>query len=172
MDTATALQARRDVRDFSSRPLSEEHLHVILEACRAAPSSQNWQPWNFVVVIEQSRREELAKVWRGAEHVVRAAAAVALVAPLPTDARQHDRVHYDLGQATMCMMLAATDVGVASAHSGVADSDLAREVLGHPVDHFCPYLISFGYPPDGVTLAPVRRRARRSYDDVVHLDHW
>ena len=115
MDTATALQARRDVRDFSSRPLSEEHLHVILEAGRAAPSSQNWQPWNFVVVIEQSRREELAKVWRGAEHVVRAAAAVALVAPLPTDARQHDRVHYDLGQATMCMMLAATDVGVASA---------------------------------------------------------
>src|SRR4051812_22588356 len=121
METAAALEACRDVRQFAPEPLADEHLRVILEAGRAAPSSQNWQPWNFVVVTEPARRKALAEVWVGAGHVVGAAAAIALVGPKPTDARTHDRVHYDLGQATMCMILAALDVGVVSAHSGVGD---------------------------------------------------
>ena len=99
-------------------------------------------------------------------------AAVALVGPVPQDQRQHDRVHYDLGQATMAMLLAAVDRGVASAHSGVADYELARRLLGHPEDRFCPYLLSFGYPPEGLTLGPLRRRRRRTYDEVVHLGRW
>ena len=66
----------------------------------------------------------------------------------------------------------SVDRGVASAHSGVADYELARRLLGHPEDRFCPYLLSFGYPPEGLTLGPLRRRRRRTYDEVVHLGRW
>ena len=42
----------------------------ILEAGRRAPSSGNWQPWNFVVVTDREQLIELPKVWdRGRRHI-------------------------------------------------------------------------------------------------------
>jgi nitroreductase len=171
METWEAIRARRDIREFSDQVISDDHLDEILESGRRAPSSQNWQPWDFVVVRERSRLEQLSKVWRGAGHVARANAAIALIAPVPSDERQRDRVHYDLGQATMSIMLAATSLGIGSGHSGVADQDLARRLLGFPDDRFCPYLIPLGYPADR-PLTPIRSPDRRHFGEVVHRDHW
>ena len=48
----------------------------ILEAGWRAPSSRNWQPWDFVVVTDRAQLQELSKVWQGGGHIARAAAAV------------------------------------------------------------------------------------------------
>lgn len=171
MQTWEAIRSRRNVRQFTDEPIADDHLDEILESGRRAPSSQNWQPWDFVVVRDRGQLTELSRVWRGAGHVAHAAAAIALIAPVPADERQHDRVHYDLGQATMSIMLAATSLGIGSGHSGVADQDLARRLLRFPADRFCPYLISLGYPADR-PLALIRKPDRRPFDEVVHRDHW
>jgi nitroreductase len=81
------------------------------------------------------------------------------------------RAQLDLGQAVMAMTLAATDLGVGSCHAGVADLDLARELLGFPVDRHWAFLISLGYPADR-PLAPVRNPKRRPFDEVVHRGRW
>jgi nitroreductase len=49
VETWDAIRARRNVRDFDDRPIAEEELERILEAGRRAPSSRNWQPWDFVL---------------------------------------------------------------------------------------------------------------------------
>src|SRR4051812_8996588 len=103
MDTWDAITSRRDVRTFANRPIPNEDLDRILEAGRRAPSSRNWQPWDFVVVTDRARLQELSTVWVGAGHVAGAAAAVALVAPEPEDADHRDWTQYDLGQASMNM---------------------------------------------------------------------
>src|SRR5882757_5451962 len=112
METWDAIRARRNVRVFDDRPLAWADLDRILEAGRRAPSSRNWQPWDFVVVTDREQLGELAKVWRGAGHVARSAATIALILPLTDDAGQRDRAQYDLGQATMAMLLAAADLGI------------------------------------------------------------
>jgi nitroreductase len=68
METWDAITARRNVRSFADRPIDESALDRILEAGRRAPSSRNWQPWDFVVVTDRAQLQELAKVWRGAGH--------------------------------------------------------------------------------------------------------
>ena len=133
--------------------------------------TQNWQPWDFVLVTDRRRLTELSKVWRGATHVARSAATVALVAPVPEDERHRSLLQYDLGQATMSMMIAATDLGVGSGHAAVADQDLARTILGFPTDRFCAYLIAMGYPA-GRPLTPIERPNRRPFADVVHRERW
>ncbi len=171
METWDAIRSRRNVRSFTSDPIPAADLDQILEAGRRAPSSQNWQPWDFVVVTNRSECSELATVWRGAGHVAEAAAAVALIAPDITDERQLRNRQYDLGQATMAMMIAAADLGVGSCHAGIGDQDHARRLLRYPADRICAYLISFGYPVDR-PLAPVVKPDRRPFDQIVHRNHW
>lgn len=171
METWDAICSRRNVRDFTDEPIGREELNKILEAGRRSPSSQNSQPWDFVVVTGADRLSELSKVWRGAGHVARSAATLALVAPEADSEPHRDRVQYDLGQATMCIMLAAADLGIGSGHSAVADQRLARDILGFPHDKFCAYLIALGYP-GGRPLAPVKRPDRKPFDSIVHWETW
>jgi nitroreductase len=44
------IKERRSIRRFSSQPLEQEKLDLILEAARWAPSAGNSQPWEFVVI--------------------------------------------------------------------------------------------------------------------------
>jgi nitroreductase len=171
METWDAIRARRNVRVYTEQPIPGEDLDRILEAGRRSPSSQNTQPWDFVVVTDRAQLQDLSKVWQGARHVANSAATVALVAPIRSEERQRALVQYDLGQATMSMMLAAGDLGIGSAHSAMRDQELARRLLGFPEDRFCAYLIAFGYPADR-PLRPIRNPNRRPFEEVVHRGRW
>ena len=171
METWDAIRSRRNVRDYTDTPIANADLDRILEAGRRAPSSRNWQPWDFVVVTDRQQLADLARVWRSAGHVARSAATVALVARTPTDQQLRDWLHYDLGQATISMMLTAADLGIGSGPASVADQNLARQILGLPHDRFCAYLIAFGYPADR-PLRPIARPNRRPFSEVVHRGRW
>ena len=169
METWDAITARRNVRAFSPEAIPAAHLDRILEAGRRAPSSQNWQPWDFVVVSDRAQLQELSQVFAGAYHVAQAAAAIAIVGPVADN--PYHRAQFDLGQAAMSMELAAADLGIGSSHAGVADMALARRVLGLPEERDWAILMSLGYPADR-PLAPVRNPQRRPFDEVVHRGRW
>lgn len=169
METWKAITSRRNVREFADREIAPDELDRILEAGRRAPSSRNWQPWDFVVVTDRAQLQELAKVWRGAGHVADSAATIALVVQEGED--PHGRADYDLGQATMAMMIAAADLGIGSGHAAVADQAKAREVLGLPPDRQAAFLIDLGYPA-GRPLRPIVKPDRRPFDEVVHKGRW
>ncbi|MCW3001904.1 MAG: nitroreductase [Conexibacter sp.] len=171
METWEAITSRRNVRSFADHPLPDDDLDRILEAGRRAPSSQNWQPWDFVVVTDREQLTELAKVWQGAGHVAASAATIALIAPRLDDPREREIAQYDLGQATMSMLIAAADRGIGSGHSAVADQDQARRVLGFPEDRYAAYLVDLGYPADR-PLRPIVRPNRRPFEEVVHRGRW
>lgn len=171
METWEALTSRRNVRRFADRPVPDEVLQRILEAGRRAPSSRNWQPWDFVVLTDRDHLGELSKVWRGGAHVAGSAATVALVVGETDDPHERDTQQYDLGQASMAMMIAGADAGVGSGHSAVGDQDLARHVLGLPEGKRVAYLLDFGYPADR-PLKPIRNPDRRPFEEVVHRERW
>ena len=169
METWDAIRSRRNVRSFDGQPIPARDLDQVLEAGRRAPSSQNWQPWDFIVVTDRDQLRELAGVWRGAGHVAGSAATIVVIGPAADN--EFGRAQLDLGQATMAMMLAAADLGIGSCHAGVADLRLARELLGFPDDRDWAFLISLGYPADR-PLTPVRNPRRRPFDEVVHRGRW
>ena len=171
MDTWDAIRARRNVRTYKPEPLAEEDLHRIVEAGWRSPSAKNRQPWDFVIVTEPDQLRELSTVWQGAKHIASAPAAVVLVAPEPPDERRKVIDQYDLGQATMAMMLAATELGIGTGHSSVGDQEKARAILGVPDDHIVAYLIGLGYPA-GRPLTPINKPDRRPFEDVVHRGKW
>jgi nitroreductase len=171
METWDAIRARRNVRSFAARPIPPDDLDRILDAARRTPSSMNGQPWDFVVCSDRDVLRGLAKTWRYAAHVEGSAATVALVAQETADGDTRDWIFYDMGQATMSMMLVAADLGVGSCHAALDDQPLARKLLHLPEDRFCVGLISFGYPAAG-PLSPLDRPDRRPFEEVVHRERW
>ena len=132
METWDAITSRRNVRQFADRPIDAPVLDRILEAGRRAPSSRNWQPWDFVLVTDREQLRELSTVGPGAFHAADAAAAVALVIEEYDDATVRERARYDVGQATMAMMIAAADQGVGSGHIGVQGPGEGARGAGSP----------------------------------------
>jgi nitroreductase len=171
VETWDAIRARRNVRAYEDRPIPEEDLDRILEAARRSPSSTNQQAWDFVVVTERERLQELAEVWRWARHIGTSAATIALVMPASANPDERETFHYDLGQVTMSIMLAAADLGIGSGHASVGEQDLARRVLGLPEDRECAWLVALGYPAER-PLSPISRPNRRAFEDVVHRERW
>jgi nitroreductase len=171
VETWDGIRARRNVRHYEDRPIPAEHLDRILEAAWRTPSSMNEQPWDFVVCTERETLGRLAETWRYASHVAGSAATVVLVAPIPKDQDERDWIFYDMGQATMQMMIAAADLGIGSSHAALDDQELARRVLGIPEDRFCVGLVAFGYPVDR-PLRPIERPNRRPQEEVIHRERW
>ncbi len=171
METWDAIRARRNVRDFTDQPLSEADLERILEAAWRSPSSRNLQRWDFVVVTGRDALQALSGVWRGGAHIAGAAAAVVLVTENSEDPATRESVRYDLGQASLQMMVTAADLGIGSGHSAVGEHDLARELLGLPETHSASMIIDFGYPAGGA-LRPILKPDRRPFAEVVHRGRW
>jgi nitroreductase len=169
MQTREAIESRRNVRSFADRPIPAADLDQILEAGRRSPSSQNWQPWDFILVTDRQQLRDLAMVWRGAGHVAGSAATIVVIGPAADN--EFHRAEFDLGQATMAMTLAAADLGIGSCHAGVTDMKLARDLLGFPGDRNWALLVSLGYPADR-PLAPIKNPKRRPFIEVVHRGRW
>jgi nitroreductase len=151
--------------------VSEADLNRIAEAGWRAPSAKNRQAWDFVIVTNKEHLQELSTVWRGAGHIAGAAAAIALVIPEPPDERRRVTDQYDIGQATMAMMIAATDLGIGTGHSSVGDQEKARGILGVPEGHLVAFMLGIGYPADR-PLRPIRKPDRRPFSEVVHHGRW
>ena len=69
MNTLDAIAARRSIRKFQNRPVSDEDIRTILQAAIQAPSGRNRQPWRFVVVREDRRAEMVRVMWEGIDYV-------------------------------------------------------------------------------------------------------
>jgi nitroreductase len=171
VDAWDAIRARRNVRSYTTAPIPEADIDRILEAGWRAPSARNNQHWDFVIATDRTALQELSTVWMGAGHIASAQTAIALVIPEPPDERTKLLDQYDLGQATMAMAIAATELGVGTGHSAIGDQDKARAILGVPGDHLVAYLLGLGYPADR-PLVPIRKPSRRPFDEVVHRGSW
>ncbi|MBO3754526.1 MAG: nitroreductase family protein, partial [Candidatus Brockarchaeota archaeon] len=55
-----AIKTRRSIRKYKSTPVEDEKIMECLEAARWAPSANNSQPWEFLVVKNPETRRKLA----------------------------------------------------------------------------------------------------------------
>src|SRR5260370_36937147 len=113
-----AIASRRNVRSFDGRPIPPADLDRILEAGRRSPSSQNWQPWDFIVVTDRDQLRELAGVWRGAGPA--GGSGATLVGFGPAAGSELGPAHLGLGPATSARPRAAVRPGTGAPQPGAA----------------------------------------------------
>lgn len=172
MDTYRAIVSKRDIRTFVDKPIPDEILRKVLNAGRMSGSSRNSQPWDFIVVRERSRLQELARFGRFAQHVAVAAAAICVIIDSP-------RAAFDGGRCAQNMMLAAWDFGIGSCPASMHRHDEARAFLGAPQGHMVATVLSLGYPhPKGrgtierAALRILSGRGRRPLSELVSWERY
>jgi nitroreductase len=168
MDVRLAIASRREVREYADEPVAAEVVERILDAGRLAGSSQNRQPWSFVVPESRAHVERLARCVFVPGNLLGAALVVAVVV------RGKGPVSFDAGRAAENMLLQAWADGVGACPNGIADADGARAALDlEDEGEHVAIVLSFGYParprdPSARSADEWSARAnRRSLDDVV-----
>lgn len=148
MELKEAINKRESVRDYESTPVPEDKLLNVLEAARLAPSGANRQPWKFIVVRDESRRQELAKASGGQQHVGKAPVVIAAVATAPDTLMMCGVPGYavDLAIAVDHITLAAVDEGLGTCWIGAFSQEKAREALEVPDNCRIVALLTLGFP--------------------------
>ena len=56
------IKKRRSIRKYTDESISDTDVKTMLEAAMAAPSANNSQSWEFIVVRKEDLRQRLAKM--------------------------------------------------------------------------------------------------------------
>lgn len=141
-----ALRRTRQVRQFTSEPVTETDLSAILDVARWSGSSMNRQPWTFVVIRDRADRERLAELAPNAKHV--AGAAVAIATAMSGDNPEWDA--YDEGRAAERILVAAGALGLGAAIGWALEAERPKvaELLGLTAPPFVRTIISLGHPTE------------------------
>jgi len=145
-------------RSFQDRDVSPETLAKIFEAARWAASSNNEQPWRFLVGTRGS--ETYQNIFESLVEFNRKWAGTAPVLVLGTTRATFSRggaanrhALYDLGAATSYMTLQAAALGVATHQMAGFDPEKARTLLGIPAGYDIGAVIAIGYQDDPAKLS-------------------
>jgi nitroreductase len=144
VDTYLAVASKRDWRSYADRAVPEGVQQRILDAGRLAGSSQNRQPWTFVVVESAEAKERIAETVYAAANVRTAAFVIAIATP-------GGKYPLDVGRAMQNMFLVAWNEGVASCPNGARDADAAAQLLALDEGLLPVNIPSFGYPRRAVS---------------------
>ena len=165
MDVSKAIRTKRAVRKYTDEAVADDVLRQVLATARWSQSSKNTQPWDFFVITDKALLAELSKAGDFATHLPNAAFAVALVG----DSDSYI-VGFDLGQAAMCLQLAAWEQGIGSCLISFHRAEQAAQILGVPEGKYVRVGISFGYPSSEHT--PAKMGGREALDDITHWNKW
>ncbi len=156
---------RWSARAFSDREVSGETLKKLFEAARWAPSSNNEQPWRYIVGLRgTATHEALVKSLMGFNQAW-APKAPALILGLAlknmsSNGNPNGYALYDLGAATVLITLQAAEMGLNSHQMGGFEKKTARELLGIPEEYELGSLMALGYQADPETLGSEQLIAR------------
>ena len=152
------IKRRWSPRAFSDRRIEPDTLRSLLEAARWAPSSNNEQPWSFIVATKDNEVEHgrLVSCLMGGNvpWAQRAPVLMVSVARMSfEDGGEPNRhAYYDVGQAVASLTMQATVLGLFVHQMAGFYPDKVRELYGVPKEFEPVAAIALGYPGDPENL--------------------
>jgi len=166
MDVRDVIKHRFSVRNYQDKEIPPDVLLDILETARLSPSAKNRQEWQFIVVTDKAKKEQLSEVANGQKFVAQAAAVIAGVATEPGYVMTCGipASHIDVAIAMEHIALAAVAYGLGTCWIGSFYQDRALRVLSLPEEWAVIALMPIGYP---ALQAPEKRR--KPLEDIVRF---
>ncbi len=157
-----AIYERRSIRKFKNDPVPRELVAQVMHAGIWAPSSCNYQMWDFVAVDDPGVNARL-----GALSSQMANAPVNIVVSYGRDFSEDAWANIQSASAAIeNMSLAAHVLGLGTFWiTQTGDPEKVREIVGLPEDRLVVAVLALGYPKHAPRSGPKRR-------PMAHVTHW
>lgn len=171
------LQTRWSPRAYDpTRPVSAEQLRLLFEAARWSASSNNLQPWRFIVATrdnEAAYAQMVSVLVSGNQEWASTAPVLVLNMTRNIDhkGRPNKNARHDLGQAVAHLTVQATALGLSLRQMGGIEADKAREVYAIPDEFDILNAMAIGYPAPDAADAMNKPRTREPLASFV-FDGW
>lgn len=168
----------------SQRPIEPWKVQLMLEAARSAPSSNNLQPWRYLIFDERNP-EALNKArecltpgnQKWANHAPLLILAVA--EEIRPDGRPNPKALHDLGMANENLILQAIALGLNIRPMGGFDAEKARNYFNIPPGYTPVVMLAVGYPAEDTDGFPAdilekehSPRLRLPLSSIAFLTSW
>jgi nitroreductase len=158
------LANRWSPRSFKDTPIPATEIKIILESARWTASSNNEQPWRFLIGIKGSETHKkifstllgLNQTWAGKPYLLILGTAL-----LKSSTGDHNRyASYDLGQASWSIVVQASALGLMCHSLGGFDHDAARRAFNLTEDYALGAVIAIGQQdkPDALETETAKQR--------------
>ena len=161
----SAIFERVSIRKYQDKPVEPEKTEAMLRAAMQAPSAANQQPWEFFVVTNREKLEELSQVHPYAKMVKDAPAAI--VSAYRTNCRLPEYALVDLSIAMENLWLETNDLGLGGVWLGIAPQEERMRAVEAILD-FPETLRAFAVFPYGY---PAEQREQQDRFDAARIHH-
>lgn len=178
------IRKRWSPRAFANRPIEPEKLGSLLEAARWAASSNNEQPWRFILATRE-RPEDFGRLLGCLKESNQAWARQAPVLVLSVarltfadDGEPNRHALHDVGQAVATLAIQATSLGLIIHQMAGFFPDKARTEFDIPGEFEPVTAIAIGYQgdpailPDRQRLRELAPRERDPLNTLVFAGRW
>lgn len=163
METFDAVRTLLAVRKYRDQAVPEALIQRIVEAGWLTGSSQNGQPWHFIVVEDRETLRHLGSLARSGRYIAEAPLAIIVVIePSPYAVS-------DASRAIQAMMLTAWAEGVGSNWVGFKGLEATQSLLDIPDELDVLAILPFGYPLHEVGQG---KKARKPLNEVAHRERF
>lgn len=156
----------RQIRQYHPDPVPREALNELLEVARWTGSSQNTQPWRFVVVDDKAKIRQIAMLRDRINWLADAPLAIAIV----MDGKNPMSESYDEGRVTERLLIAAHSLGLGGGvafYGGAEEQATAKRLLGIPDDLLARQVVAIGRPKSIKDPRGLSRAGRKAVDEIV-----
>lgn len=163
MQVFEAVETLLAIRQYEDKAIPEKSVRRILEAARLTASSKNTQRWDFVVVQDKERLQQLGQLARTGPYIAGAPLAIAVVVP------ERSIGYVDGARAVQDMMLVAWEEGIGSNWVGNVNTDEIKSLLNVPQDLMVLTIVPFGYPVRDVGEG---KKQRKPLSEIAHAERF
>jgi len=143
VDVFGAVRTVLAVRSYTDKHVPREVVARIVEAGRLSASSENRQPWHFVVVEERATLQAIGKILTYGGYAAEASFAIAVFIE-----KESRFARSDGSRAIQNMILTAWSEGVGSNWTGFGTMPAIEQLLGAPESFVGLAVVPFGYPAE------------------------
>jgi len=168
-DALTVIHRRKSVRKYLNKPITKEHLTLLMKAGMAAPTAADKRSWSFVAVTDRALLDSLSNCSPTAKMLPGAAAAI-IVCGDTRRALNSNVWTQDCSAASQNILLAAEATGLGAVWIGIYPEYFkingVRRLLNIPMEVIPLNIISIGWPIGN-------EKPKEKFDPTnIHWDQW
>ena len=175
------IEKRRSIRKYKKTPVSKDLIKTILRSAFLAPSGHNTQPWEFIIVDDNSVKKKIAEVSHKQKWMNSAPVFIVCIADIRSRINDEEEIAVDEETSIFelkqiirdtaisieHLILEATEQGLGTCWVAWYRQEDLRPVLSIPEDKYVVGIVTVGYSDEEPSPRP-----RKNIDEFIHRNKW